>query len=382
MARGGIYPRTNADGEKVFLIRYRTADGRQVKKTISTSLREAERALTAALGAVDRGELRSGGSERFAAYARRWVEEHRPRVEHGTYADYRKSIELYLVPALGDRKLSAITPGELRALIAQLVKTETRAGHTLRPKTVNNIIVPLRLMLGHAVEDGLIPSNPAATSPGSRQRLRLPAEHVEMEYLRLAEIPTYLEACADEYRTLAEVLVGCGLRISEALALTWIDLDLAAGAIVVVRSRKDGGRVGSTKSDVARRVEIGPRLAGLLADHQAREREHRVSPLVFTRQDGTSPVDRSQVSRRWHARALAAAGIERHVRLHDLRHTYAAATLAAGESLVFVQQQLGHADIHTTQRHYGHLEHGYLRDAALRAEAAVWSGTKVGPSPV
>jgi hypothetical protein len=37
---------------------------------------------------------------------------------------------------------------------------------------------------------------------------------------------------------------------------------------------------------------------------------------------------------------------------------------------------LGHADIHTTVRHHGHLEHGRLRDAALRAEAAVWRVTK------
>jgi integrase len=64
------------------------------------------------------------------------------------------------------------------------------------------------------------------------------------------------------------------------------------------------------------------------------------------------------------------------VRLHDLRHTYAAATLAAGESLVFVQKQLGHSDIHTTVSRYGYLEHGYLRDAAGRAEAVVWSVTK------
>lgn len=70
------------------------------------------------------------------------------------------------------------------------------------------------------------------------------------------------------------------------------------------------------------------------------------------------------------------ASIERPVRLHDLRHSYAAATLAAGEPLVFLQKQLGHTDIHTTQRHYGHLERGYLRDAAQRAEAAVWSVTK------
>jgi hypothetical protein len=36
----------------------------------------------------------------------------------------------------------------------------------------------------------------------------------------------------------------------------------------------------STKGDAARRVEIGPRLARVLADHQARERDQRVSPLV------------------------------------------------------------------------------------------------------
>jgi hypothetical protein len=95
MARGSIVTRTNGDGKTVYLIRYRTADGRQVKKTIGTSRREAERALTAASAAVDRGELRSGSSERFGAYAPRWLEEHRPRVEPGTWADYRKSVDKY-----------------------------------------------------------------------------------------------------------------------------------------------------------------------------------------------------------------------------------------------------------------------------------------------
>jgi integrase len=40
--------------------------------------------------------------------------------------------------------------------------------------------------------------------------------------------------------------------------------------------------------------------------------------------------------------------------------------------LVFVQRQLGHADIATIVGHYGHLEHGFLQDAAARAEAAIW----------
>jgi Phage integrase family len=78
---------------------------------------------------------------------------------------------------------------------------------------------------------------------------------------------------------------------------------------------------------------------------------------------------------------MEAARIERPVRLHDLRHSYAAATLAAREPLVFVQKQLGHSDIYTTHRYYGHLERGYLRDAAGRVEAAVWSVTRRDHGP-
>ena len=40
--------------------------------------------------------------------------------------------------------------------------------------------------------------------------------------------------------------------------------------------------------------------------------------------------------------------------------------------LVYVQSQLGHADISTTVRYYGHLERSYMRGAAAQAEEAVW----------
>jgi integrase len=60
------------------------------------------------------------------------------------------------------------------------------------------------------------------------------------------------------------------MRISETLALTVADLDPQRGAIVVARSLKDDGTIGSTKSDRFRRVEIGPDLAAVLADQAAR----------------------------------------------------------------------------------------------------------------
>lgn len=75
----------------------------------------------------------------------------------------------------------------------------------------------------------------------------------------------------------------------------------------------------------------------------------------------------SNVRRRWHAPALAAAGRE-HVRLHDLRDTVATLAIAAGESVLYVQAQLGHTDVCTTMR-YAHADHQMHRAAAARADA-------------
>jgi integrase len=96
---------------------------------------------------------------------------------------------------------------------------------------------------------------------------------------------------------------------------------------------------------------------------------------VFLQPDGRS-FDRSCVSKGEHQRALKAAGLRRTVRLHDLRHTAAAAWIAGGLPLVYVQQQLGHANIGTTERHYGHLAESYLGDACAKANVAVFGTSR------
>ena len=79
-------------------------------------------------------------------------------------------------------------------------------------------------------------TNPALEIP------KLPDAHVEREYLRLHEIPLYLDSCSLVYRLLAELLIGSGLRISEAIALQLGNLELedSGGVIVVYRLRKRG----------------------------------------------------------------------------------------------------------------------------------------------
>ena len=459
MARGSILPYELADGRQRWMVKFRTSNGVQKLKRGFKGPRDAEAHLNQVMAAVDRGDVVSA-KDSFSQYIDRWLEEHRPRLEEGTYRDYQVHIEQRLKPFFGEMKLSSITSVDVRRYVAELVRgadggasvRAARLAHArtvaermneftiadvareldvsddsaraligrleregtvertkrevargspgrrrriyafLRPlatgtprdperisnKTINNSLMVLRLALGHAEEDGLIARNPAATPAGARERIMLPVEHREMDYLRLYEIPQYLDECSPAYRPLAEVLIACGLRISEALVLTFTDVDFEAGTLRILRSGKREG-TGSTKGDRFRSVDFGPRIAGILRDLCANRTEHTANALaapLFVDTEG-EPFERRYVSGQEHKKALRRADLRGSLRLHDLRHTAAASWLACGLPLIYIQRQLGHASIKTTERAYGHLEESFLRGAAQRVEAAIWDGIPV-----
>jgi integrase len=90
-------------------------------------------------------------------------------------------------------------------------------------------------------------------------------------------------------------------------------------------------------------------------------------------------MDRSTVSQYWHKAALEDAGL-RDMPLHSLRHTAAAAWLTTGKPLMYVQRQLGHASITTTEQCYGHLETSFLKSAAAETEVAIWGAVATSSS--
>jgi len=383
---GGVYPYTTAAGTMWRFVARRT-DGMQTSKRGFASEKAARDARRRLIERQERGEVRDT-KETFAAYWERWLARRKPYLQTGTWQAYERDGRLRLLPSLGPLRLGAIDVDQLRGLMDEWV--ETMEHGALAPKTVNNTIGTLVVCLNGAVEDGLLPSNPALRVP------RLPAGHIEREFLRLHEIPVYLDCCSTVYRPLAELLIGSGLRISEALGLRIADLELepSGGAIVVYRSRKAGSE-GSTKSGRFRSVEIGRSLSRTLSEHLARRNElaervdageHVFVMPTRTRKrdrgrwqgDGDGePLDRNTVSRDWHKATLQDAGL-RDMPLHALRHTAAASWLAAGNSLMYVQRQLGHADIGTTERYYGHLERHVLAAGAIATEEAIARATVRG----
>lgn len=371
-----IYPYKLANGSVRYRVSYRSSNGCQSNKRGFATRRAARDWLTDKRAAARRGEV-VVTHDSFATYIDDWLQEHRPRLEPGTYSDYEIHIRRRLKPFFGEQKLSAITARDVRRYVAALAE-EGR----LSAKTINNSLIVLRVALGHAEEDGLIAKNPAMRKAGSRERIKLPAAHVEMDYLRLHEIPLYLDGCSDTYRPLAEVLIATGLRISEALTLTFGDVDWEANALRVVRSGKRVG-FGSTKGDRSRSVDFGPRIEASLRELLMRRDTQGGDPSrapVFVGPRG-GRLSRNDITRDDHKEALRAAGLRTSLRLHDLRHTAAAAWLTIGLPMIYVQRQLGHASITTTQEQYGHLEESFLKDAQVRTEAAIWQARQPAALP-
>jgi integrase len=359
MARGSLLRRRTKDGSTRWAIKYRTLDGTQVKRTIGSSRRGAERALTEALAKVDRGEYRTASNQTFSEAADAWFERKRPLIEASTYRGYEIELRTRLKPEFGRLRLRQITRGHVEAYLSRL----DREGRLSR-KTINDSLIPMRQILGRAVREGVLASNPAENHDRDAP-LELPYEPPTMQYLNRADALRYLEACDARYRPMAEVLLGAGLRIGEAIALEWRDVDWDASALNIARTSKHGG-IGTPKGDRTRSVVIAPYLVRVLRDHRSRRAEGgTLSQLVFPSPRGAM-LDRHNVRRRHHDPAVEAAGLSPILRLHDLRHTAATLWLAAGESIYFAQQQLGHKDIQTTIDLYGHPDQAAHRDAAAR----------------
>ncbi len=384
--RGGVYEYETAQGTRWRYL-LRRSDGRQTTKRGFTSPTAARTAYRRAVEQVERGEVRHT-KYTFGTWWDEWLRSRKPYLEENSWRAYDVDGRRRLLPEFAEVPLERFDTARVRA--AMETWAEAVAEEEIAAKTINNTLGTLVVCLNEAVKERLIPTNPALGIQ------RLPSAHIERDYLRLREIPLYLDTCIPVYRPVAETLIGTGTRISEALGFRINDLELedTGGVIVVYRSRKRSAKQktkttdGSTKGDKFHPVEIGPRLSKVLQKHL----EYRatmpggdkptarvfVMPVRVLKRDRgrwasngePEPMDRTTVSSYWHKAALQDAGL-RDMSLHSLRHTAAAAWLAGGNSLMYVQRQLGHADIATTERYYGHLERRVLAAGAAATEEAI-----------
>ena len=178
------------------------------------------------------------------------------------------------------------------------------AARGLAPGSVRNLLAPVRALLADAHEDGLIRGNPAA---GIRivQRVENESGEPGAKALTEDELRALLAEIPDEWRLFFELLAHTGLRIGEAVALTWADVDFGKRRLHV-RRRLYRGRFDSPKSRYGRRaVPLAEGLAQAL--WRLRGTAPDEAPMFPTR-DGTH-LDPSNVAARVLKPAAKRAGV-------------------------------------------------------------------------
>ncbi|MDW3216245.1 MAG: tyrosine-type recombinase/integrase [Ilumatobacteraceae bacterium] len=383
MASGTIYRRETPSGASSWVAHATWQEGgkrRQSKRSFRTK-KEAQAALTELLAAHQTGTFVAPSRMPLRDFVEPWLAalENQGR-KPTTLRGYRRSLDAYVLPRLGDVALQELRASDLDALYAELLRSGGRRGQGLSMTTVHHVHAAMNKMLHDAERKGLVIRNVAklanaptlttARAKGPEMRVWLPDE--------LARFLASIEGNRNEM--LFRLMAMTGIRRGEVVALRWSDVELSGHRLTVNQAATviDGDEVVAVpKTRRSRRViDLDPDTVSMLQRHRARQREQflmlgvsaTASDRVFTNEIG-EPLRPNSVGQAF--RRLVDAVDLSVIRLHDLRHTHATHLLMAGVNVKVVSERLGHSSVSFTLDTYGHVMPGQQAEAAAAAAALI-----------
>jgi integrase len=315
-------------------------------------------------------------------YLPEWLQRKLPEIEPTTAAGYRRWIGHIRRCPVAEMPLDRVYAGELEQIYRFLQETPAGRGKPLSPQSVRHCHALLENALGDAVRHRRIAENPAthAKPPrGQSPRRTIP------DAAQIAALLDDLARTNPTMTDLALVILGTGLRRSEALGLRWQDVDVTAGQMTVrqVVIEHDGTfslRTGTKSVAGYRTISIATPVLDALRRQHARSAEDRLKlgrfwrdgGLVFADPASGGPRAPAAVTRAF-TRAAQRAGWPAHASpVHGLRHAAASLALANGVDLAVIARRLGHSSAAVTARIYLHSDAD--RD---RAAAEIMAGNSV-----
>ena len=202
---------------------------------------------------------------------------------------------------------------------------------------LNQIVCALRFFYGVTLGHGEIPER----IPYAREPRKLPVVLSGDEVVRFLEAVPSLKT-----RAALTTAYAAGLRASEAVGLKVADID--GGRMVI--------RVEAGKGGKDRYVMLSAQLRGIL---RAYWRLARPQYWLFPGRQETKPID-VQVLHSACRSACKAAGLDKRVTVHTLRHSFATHLLESGTDIRIIQVLLGHHNLSTTAR-YTQVSNGLIR---------------------
>jgi integrase len=303
----------------------------------------------------------------FEEYSNTWMDFNvRATCKPSTEKDYRSILDNHVLPAFGNKPVTEIKRMMIKKFLMGKVKADFASS------TVSHMKCCISGTLNVAVDDGVLTANPAHRLGKIFKKKKA---HGEIHPYSKDELASLLESFQTHFSghyPMALTLARTGMRLGEALALQWDDIDFE-GRFITVKRTFSRGKIGTPKNGKRRRVDMSRQLTRVLKDTKHQRKLEtinkgwgKVPKWVFVNSAG-NPLDINGWRRRVFYKAIDKADL-RKIRVHDIRHTYASLLIQAGESLAYVRDQLGHHSISVTVDIYGHLTPGGNKAAVDRLD--------------
>lgn len=263
-----------------------------------------------------------------------------------------KSVEAYLHDVLlleeflGEKKMEDATFEDLQQFMKYLYKSDYNARSQAR------IISGMRAFYRYLIYANVLETDPTELLDAPKIGMHLPDVLTVEEIQSIMEVIDLSQPEGHRNRAMAEVMYGCGLRVSELVTLRLSNLFFDDGFVKVVG-----------KGNKERLIPIGEtaiKAVNLYVDGKRKELKIKKGEedYVFLNRRGAH-LTREMVFmlvKKW----VKDAGIEKTVSPHTFRHSFATHLIEGGADLRAVQEMLGHESITTTEI-YTHLDQDYLR---------------------
>ena len=355
---------------------YKDGNGKAIRKNVlGRTQAEVKEKLKKAIGECAEINVEKAEEYTVGAWVQTWYETYsKPNIRESTQRSYEDYIEHHVVPRIGSIKLTKLTGRDIQKMYNDVkakgqIRKKADGDASMSASYVRGLHMMLHNCLDRAVKERLIIRNPTEDCIVPK------LEKKEMHILHPEDISAYLKE-ADRRGVLAMFFLELttGLRKGELVALLWSDLDEQSMTLNVCKQAvgvKGGGvKVTRPKTETSiRRISLSQETIDVL------KREHEKHPeleIMFPSPKTLGMYYPDSVTA-IHNKILKSAGLP-HIRLHDLRHTFATLALQNGVDVKTVSSILGHYDAGFTLRTYTHVT------TKMQEEAAATMGKLIGAS--
>lgn len=300
-----------------------------------------------------------------------FLEKYKTNLSITTYNVYMRTCKKYIIPLLGNIKLSDIRPIHIQNYVDDLVGL-------LSPKTIKIHLNILNLAFKRAYRLKLIKENVV-------QYIEVPkSKKFKNEIYNSEDMRLLLEKSKGTSLELPIVIAsGLGLRISEILGLTWNNIDFNDYTITVDKiTVRDGGKVilKDPKTESSVRTITAPKeiismLKQLKKDRLSAklrgEKSHR--ELIFYDKN-LDPIAPDVISKKF--KYFLEVNNLKYIRFHDLRHSHVTMLIEAKVPIKVISERVGHSSVNTTLNIYSHALKEMDQEASEKISNTLFNGDR------